>query len=99
MDDANYLALLGRIKDLEARVKNLENRHSLASANGDAGWLLETYPFMMDKSAVARVLSVTRATVYKLIADGVLDVNPVGKIPTRSVIDYIEKGAAHGETC
>lgn len=99
MDDANYLALLGKVKELEARIKKLENRHSLASANGDAWRLLEIYPFMMDKSAAAKALSVTRATVYKLIADGVLDVNPVGKIPTRSVIDYIEKGAAHGETC
>ena len=92
MNEVNYLALLGRVKDLEARVKKLENRQNLAIVGGDAQRLLELYPFMMNKSDAAKAIGVSRHTIYKMITDGVLEVNPVGGIPTRSVIDYITKG-------
>lgn len=92
MDDINYLVLLGRITRLENRIERLENEKAIQDAADDAQKLLKRFPFMMSKADVARALGVSRFTVYNMIKVGKLEINPVGKIPTRSVIDYIKKG-------
>ena len=89
MEDASYLALKGKVEELERRIKELERRSRLTAARGNPHKLLEIYPFMMSKTQAAEVLGVTRSTIYNMIKDGRLDANPVGKIPTRSVIDFM----------
>lgn len=93
MDEMTYLALIKRIEALEHRVNKLEKEACFVKSGGEAEILLKRYPLMMNKTEVAKALSVTRATVYCMIADGRLTENGVGKIPTTSVVRLLESGS------
>lgn len=87
---------LRRMADLERRVRALEERtrRSLWSreqenANREEALVAE-YGEYVDKSASARILGVTRATVYAMLADGRIEGGCSGRrVSVRSIARYM----------
>ena len=90
--------LLEYVKDLDRRVKVLEtsaDRGEMQTVQGDE--LVAKYGEFVDKSAAARILGVTRATIYAMIADGRVNSACEGtRVSVRSIANYIaRKGKKH----
>lgn len=92
-------ALVEKMYDLEKRVLALEertrrfawSRNEELSRKEEA--LVAHYGAHVDKSTAARILGVTRATVYAMLADGRIEGACEGKrVDVRSIARYIYSG-------
>ena len=88
--------VIERIKDLERRVKALEEHihtklwGSIFLAEEKEAELVARYGEFVDKTVAARILGVTRATVYAMLADGRVEGACEGKrVSVRSIARYI----------
>ena len=85
-----------RMADLERRISALEERTRRALWNeegaraGKEAELTARYGEYVDKTVAARVLGVTRATVYAMLADGRIDGAMGGRrVDVRSIARYM----------
>lgn len=85
-----------RMDDLEKRVQALEESDkrfilsNAAEVSKTIKRLVNQYGVHVDKSTAARILCVTRATVYAMLADGRIDGACEGKrVDVRSIARYI----------
>ncbi len=98
-----------RMADLERRVRALEERARKAlwseehPRSGKEEELVSRYGEYVDKTVAARILGVTRATVYAMLADGRIFGACAGKrVDVRSIAQYLTRrttmdgGAARG---
>lgn len=90
--------IVERIKDLEQRVKVLEDRDrtslwgNVAEVYSKENDLVLTHGEVVDKSVAARILGVTRATVYAMLADGRIESACEGaRVSVRSIARYIAR--------
>lgn len=89
-----------RMADLERRIQVLEER-TRAAMWGDNPitmrrevTLVERYGESVDKTVAARVLGVTRATVYAMLADGRIHASCGGRrVDVRSIAQYLSRPA------
>ena len=88
MDEMELTLLRRRVYDLEECIVELQKR---LDAHLD-GKLEDGFPECMDKTSAAKAIGVTRATVYKMIADGRLKTNGMGKILSSSVEALMKAG-------
>lgn len=82
------------LKDLESRVKALEERMRdhfwVGGSNKAEEDLVGRYGEYVDKTATAKILGVTRATVCAMLEDGRIEAAHGGrKVSVRSVARYI----------
>ena len=94
-----FEALVEKMYDLEKRVLALEERtRRFAWSRNESLMrkeeaLIYKYGEHVDKSTAARILGVTRATVYAMLADGRIDGAFGGKrVDVRSIARYIYSG-------
>jgi len=85
-----------RVADLERRVLALEERARRAfqqeHAHCRADELAERYGEYVDKTVAARILGVTRATVYAMLADGRIKGACEGRrVTVSSIAQYMTK--------
>lgn len=80
-----------RLEDLERRVAALEAvRQQVLWGGALAGKLVEQYGEHVDKSTAAKILGVTRATVYVMLADGRISGACEGRrVSVRSIAAYL----------
>ena len=79
-----------RLEDLERRVAALETKNRSGGRGTFAEYLIETYGECVDKTAAARILGVTRATIYAMLADGRLSGSCEGRrVDVRSIARYL----------
>ena len=94
MDEINTKKLILRVSELEKRVKVLEDRtHNLLwSKDGDRETeFVVMYGEYVDKSIAARILGVTRATVYAMLADGRIKAGHNGRfVDVRSIAQHMQ---------
>ena len=90
--------IVERIKDLEQRVKVLEDRDrtslwgNVVEVYSKENDLVLTHGEVVDKSVAARILGVTRATVYAMLADGRIESACEGaRVSVRSIARYIAR--------
>lgn len=81
MDEMELTLLRRRVNDLEECIVELQKR---LDAHLD-GKLEDDFQECMDKTSAAKAIGVTRMTVYKMIKDGRLKTNGMGKILSSSV--------------
>ena len=89
-----------RMADLERRVRMLEERtrntmwgENPVTLRREAS-LVAQYGESVDKTVAARVLGVTRATVYAMLADGRICASCGGRrVDVRSIAHYLSKPA------
>lgn len=87
-----------RMADLERRVQVLEERTRRAIWGGNTEALrreetmVERYGESVDKTVAARLLGVTRATVYAMLADGRICGSCAGRrVDVRSIARYLSQ--------
>lgn len=89
------------VKRLEERVASLERRLAMTEqelmkirqglqTEGALAYIVANNGWTMDKTKAAKLLGVTRATVYTMIADGRLEQLADGRIPAKSIADYLD---------
>ncbi len=90
--------IMERVKDLEKRVKTLEERDraalwaDLVKSVGGEDDLVAAHGEYVDKSTAAQILGVTRMTVYAMIADGRIESAYEGKrVIVRSIARYMAR--------
>lgn len=94
MNSGIYEAMVERMNALEARITKLEKKTSVPeTAGGAEARIRRAHPISMTKSDAAKILNVTRATVYYMIKDGRLKENGWRKVTTDSLIDLMNKEA------
>lgn len=94
MNSGIYEAMVERMNALEARIAELEKKTcEPETAGGIEAGIRRAHPISMAKSDAARILNVTRATVYYMIKDGRLKENGWRKVTTDSLIDMMTKSA------
>lgn len=94
-----FEALVEKMYDLEKRVLALEERtrrfawsRNEENARKEAE-LVDSYGEHVDKSTAARILGVTRTTVYAMLEDGRIEGACEGKrVDVRSIARYIYSG-------
>ena len=86
-----------RMEDLERRVYALEERargllwNEAPDHSGKAEELVARYGEYVDKTFAAKILGVTRATVYAMLADGRITGGCAGKrVDVRSIGRYMD---------
>ncbi|MBQ2989710.1 MAG: helix-turn-helix domain-containing protein [Clostridia bacterium] len=96
--EAMYETSAQRMADLERRVLALEERtrrtlwHSGGISREDE--LAQQYGEYVDKTVAARILGVTRATVYAMLADGRIESACEGRrVDVRSIARYMTRPA------
>lgn len=95
MNSGIYEAMVERMNALEARIAELEKKTSEPeTAGGVEARIRREYQIAMHKTEAARLLGVTRATVYCMIRDGRLVENEWRKVTTDSLINLIVKSAS-----
>ena len=89
-----------KMADLERRVRMLEERARMAMWGDNPitmrreATLVERYGESVDKTVAARVLGVTRATVYAMLADGRINASCGGRrVDVRSIAQYLSRPA------
>lgn len=89
-----------KLADLERRVQVLEERTRAAMWGEDPivlrreATLVERYGESVDKTVAAKVLGVTRATVYAMLADGRICGSCGGRrVDVRSIAQYLSQPA------
>lgn len=92
-----------RMADLERRVRALEERvrrvlwSEERLRTGKEEELVSRYGEYVDKTVAARILGVTRATVYAMLADGRIVGACAGKrVDVRSIAGYLTRQTAVG---
>ena len=83
-----------RVRVLEARVRNgmRSSESAEASAAKREEALVERYGECVDKTAASRLLGVTRATVYTMLADGRIAGSCEGRrVDVRSIARYLSR--------
>ena len=94
MNSGIYEAMVERMNALEARITELEKKTREPETDGGAeARIRRMHPIAMNKSEAARILNVTRATVYCMIKDGRLTENGWREVTTDSLIDMMTKSA------
>lgn len=92
-----------RMEDLERRVLALEERTRAEIWHGGSQDAREEQMVLahgecVGKSSAARILGVTRATVYAMIADGRIHAACAGrKVDVRSIARYMSRSASDGK--
>lgn len=93
--------MMARIEDMEKRIVALEER--LRSALWDDNKtlreerLVNKYGEFVDKTQAAKILVVTRATVYTMLADGRIEGACEGKrVSVRSIARYLAAPKSRG---
>ena len=95
MNSGIYEAMVERMNALEARIAELEkNTSETETAGGVEARIRRAHPVAMTKSEAARILNVTRATVYYMIKDGRLTENEWRRVTTDSLINLMVKSAS-----
>ena len=95
MKSGIYEAMVTRMNALEARIAELEKKTGEPeTAGGIEARIRRAHPIAMTKSDAARILNVTRATVYCMIKDGRLTENGWRKVTTDSLINLMVKSAS-----
>jgi len=80
-----------RVRVLEARTRNTIRGSEAIAANREAV-LVERYGESVDKTVASRMLGVTRATVYAMIADGrILAACEGRRVDVRSIARYLSR--------
>ena len=88
MSEIELTTLRRRVNELEERIIELERR-----LDGHTGGKPEEgFPEYMGKTSAAKAIGVTRATVYKMIEDGRLQPNGMGKVMSSSVEALMKEG-------
>ena len=83
-----------RIRVLEARVRNGMRGGAAADAENREEALVERYGECVDKTTASRLLGVTRATVYTMLADGRIAGSCEGRrVDVRSIARYLARPA------
>ena len=102
--EATYEMSAQRMADLERRVLALEERtrralwHSGESDMSREEELAQQYGEYVDKTVAARILGVTRATVYAMLADGRIDGACAGRrVDVRSIARYMIRPDAESD--
>lgn len=90
MNDARMTALEKRLEAVEARLAAIEKNPEMFTGDECIRAIAEKYPVSMNKTTAAEILSVTRATIYAMIADGRLRETGMGKISTPSLIQLLK---------
>ena len=88
-----------RIAELERRVRALEERSRLAFAQGRSKEeeLVSRYGEYVDKTVAARILGVSRVTVYAMLADGrILGACAGRRVDVRSIARYMTPSRPDG---
>lgn len=88
MSEIELTTLQRRVNELEDRIIELERQLDAHMK----GKLKEGFPEHMDKQSAAKAIGVTRQTVYKMIEDGCLKTNGMGKIMSSSVEALMKEG-------
>lgn len=98
MDVNDEVLVIERIKDLERRVKTLEDHDrsalwgNVAEVYSKENDLVLAYGEFVDKTVAARILGVTRATIYAMLADGRIESACEGaRVSVRSIARYIAR--------
>lgn len=98
--EARYEMSAERMADLERRVLALEERtrrvlwHSGLSEASREDELAQQYGEYVDKTVAAKILGVTRATVYAMLADGrILGACAGRRVDVRSIARYLTRPA------
>lgn len=86
--------MMARIEDMEKRIESLEQRMRASLWNNDSvrteAELTNRYGEYVDKTQAAKILSVTRATVYTMLDDGRIKGACEGKrVSVRSIARYL----------
>ena len=89
-----------KMADLERRVRMLEERARMAMWGDNPitmrreATLVERYGESVDKTVAARVLGVTRATVYAMLQEGRINASCGGRrVDVRSIAQYLSRPA------
>ena len=86
---AREAVLTRRIRQLEQRVFALDQADQLRKKTAEEA-LVAKYGESVDKSLAARIMGVTRSTVYAMIADGRVESAGAGKrVSVRSIARYL----------
>lgn len=88
-----------RVAELERRVRALEERSRLAFAQGRSKEeeLVGRYGEYVDKTVAARILGVSRVTVYAMLADGrILGACAGRRVDVRSIARYMTTSRPDG---
>ena len=88
-----------RVAELERRVRALEERSRLAFAQGRSKEeeLVSRYGEYVDKTVAARILGVSRVTVYAMLADGrILGACAGRRVDVRSIARYMTTSRPDG---
>ena len=91
-----------RMAELERRVQALEERNKALLSDGPIPLrrelsLVERYGESVDKTSAARMLGVTRATVYAMLSDGrILGSCGGRRVDVRSIAQYLSRPAQRG---
>ena len=88
MNEKGYEALIARIDALEVRVRALEGERL---CDKTFAGLLEENALVVDKTRAAKLLGVTRATIYTMVKDGRLRECAGSGIETRSIAEFITR--------
>lgn len=87
----NTAELEMRVRVLEEKLASLEKKVSLKVDLTLDEILVRRHGEVVNKSVAARMLGVTRCTIYNMIKDGRIDATPDGKdVIVRSVARYID---------
>lgn len=79
-----------RMKVLEARVRNAIRSETVAISREEA--LVERYGECVDKTVASKLLGVSRATVYKMLADGrIMGACEGRRVDVRSIARYLSR--------
>ena len=95
--EATYEITAERMAELERRIMELEERARRVLWLGDAGdskedQLARTYGEYVDKTVAAKILGVTRTTVYTMLADGRIQGACAGRrVDVRSIARYMSQ--------
>ena len=94
--------MMARLKDLEKRIVSIEERIRLKMWDDDnlvkEEELVNKYGEYVDKTVTAKILGVTRATVYAMLADGRIQGACSGRrVSVRSIARYMAAPKRRGK--
>ena len=87
-----------RIADMERRIFVLEERTRDLLYGMEESDIIKRHGEYVDKTVAAKLLGVSRATVYAMLADGRIETGYGGKrVSVRSIAKFITKKTSQGQ--